>query len=126
MPGRSSAVLATWLDRQSAAFRGRIEVVAMDRFGGYKHAAISTVPDAVTVMDPFHVVALAGTKLDLCRQRIRQHTCGHRGRSGDPLYGVRCAARIRQELLSDRQRRRLGAVFADERRLPFALTRRVY
>ncbi|MGW3485678.1 ISL3 family transposase [Rhodococcus indonesiensis] len=124
--GRSSAVLATWLDRQSAAFRDRIEVVAMDGFGGYKHAATSHVPDAVTVMDPFHVVALAGAKLDLCRQRIQQHTCGHRGRAGDPLYGVRRAARTRQELLSDRQRRRLESVFAEDRHLPFAVTWRVY
>lgn len=85
VPGRSSAVLTTWLDGQSAAFRDRIEVVAMDGFGGYKHAATSTVPDAVTATDPFHVVALAGAKLDLCRQRIQQHSRGHRGRSGDPL-----------------------------------------
>ena len=45
----------------------------MDGFGGYKNAATSAVPDAVTVMDPFHVVALAGAKLDLCRQRVQQH-----------------------------------------------------
>ncbi|WP_425383316.1 transposase [Rhodococcus ruber] len=75
-------------------------------------------------MDPFHVVALAGTKLDLCRQRIQQHPRGHRGRTGDPPYGVRRAARTRQELLTDRQRRRLEKVFLDEQHLPFAVTRR--
>ena len=48
------------------------------RFGGYKTAAADVVPDATAVMDPFHVVALAGAKLDLCRQRIQQQTCGHR------------------------------------------------
>lgn len=37
------------VDRQSGVFRARIEVVAMDGFGGYKHAATSRVPDAVTV-----------------------------------------------------------------------------
>jgi hypothetical protein len=36
-------------------------------------------------MDPFHVVALAGTKLDLIRQRIQQQTLGRRGHTGDPL-----------------------------------------
>ena len=40
-------------------------------------------------MDPFHNVALAGTKLDLIRQRIQQQTLGRRGHSGDPLYGIR-------------------------------------
>ncbi len=48
VPGRSAAALKTWLSAQSAAFRDRVEVV-----------------------DPFHVVALAGAKLDLCRQRIQ-------------------------------------------------------
>ena len=56
----------------------------MDGFGGYKNAATERVPDAVTVMDPFHVVALAGAKLDLCRQRVQQDTLGHRGRSRGP------------------------------------------
>jgi transposase len=42
----------------------------MDGFAGYKTAATQAIPDAVTMMDPFHVVALAGFKLDLIRQRI--------------------------------------------------------
>ncbi len=126
VPGRSSAVLTTWLDERDADFRGRIEVVAMDGFGGYKTAATSRIPDAVTVMDPFHVVALAGTKLDLCRQRIQQHTRGHRGRAGDPLYGIRRVARTREELLSDRQRRRLEKVFAVDEHLSVSVTWRIY
>ena len=72
-------------------------------------------PAAVIVMDPFHVVALAGTKLDLCRQRIQQQTLGRRGHTGDPLYGIRRIARTRLELLSSRQYTRLSTVFdADE------------
>jgi transposase len=59
----------------------------MDGFAGYKTAAADVVPEAVIVMDPFHVVALAGTKLDLIRQRIQQQTLGRRGHTGDPLYG---------------------------------------
>jgi transposase len=51
----------------------------MDGFTGFKTAAAETVPDAVAVMDPFHVVALAGEALDRCRQRVQQQTCGHRG-----------------------------------------------
>lgn len=61
----------------------------MDGFGGYKITATHKLPEASAVMDPFHVVALAGAKLDLIRQRIQQATCRHRGRTGDPLYGVR-------------------------------------
>ena len=39
----------------------------MDGFAGYKSAATEVIPDGVTVMDPFHVVTLPGTKLDVCR-----------------------------------------------------------
>src|SRR4029434_7658121 len=41
------------------------------------------------VMDPFHVVRLAGDALDQCRRRVQQATCGHRGRKRDPLYAAR-------------------------------------
>lgn len=114
VPGRSAAALTTWLTQQDQAFRDRIEVVAMDGFGGYKTAATEQLSQATAVMDPFHVVALAGTKLDLCRQRVQQQTCGHRGRTGDPLYGVRRTLRTRLPLLSTRQKVRLETVFADE------------
>ena len=98
---------------RAAAFRDGIEVVAMDGFTGFKTAAAEAVPDAVAVMDPFHVVALAGDALDRCRQRVQQHTCGHRGRTGDPLYGIRRVLRTGADLLTDRQHARLIAVFAD-------------
>ncbi|MGV9736826.1 transposase [Rhodococcus aetherivorans] len=115
-----------WAPTRRAAGDGYVTVIVdlTPVFDGTGPARLLDL--VVTVMDPFHVVALAGTKLDLCRQRVQQHTCGHRGRSGDPLYGVRRAARTRQELLSDRQRRRLEAVFAEERHLPFAVTGRIY
>jgi transposase len=110
VPGRSAAALADWLAAQPADFAAGIEVVAMDGFAGYKTAATEVVPDAVTVMDPFHVVALAGAKLDLIRQRIQQQTLGRRGHTGDPLYGIRRIARTRIQLLSVRQYDRLTIV----------------
>jgi len=114
VPGRSAAALKSWLANQTAAFRDQVEVVAMDGFGGYKTAATDVLPEATPVMDPFHTVALAGDKLDLCRQRIQQQTCGHRGRAGDPLYRVRRTLRTRYPLLNTRQKTRLETVFADE------------
>src|SRR4051794_31169245 len=114
VPGRSAAAMTGWLAERSPEFRAAIEIVAMDGFGGYKTAAVEALPDAVTVMDPYHIVALAGAKLDLCRQRVQQDTLGHRGRRGDPLYGVRRALRTRAGLLTERQWARIDAVFADD------------
>jgi transposase len=126
VPGRSAAALTTWLAARTPAFREQVKIVAMDGFGGYKNAVSSALPDAVTVMDPFHVVALAGTKLDLCRQRVQQDTTGHRGRAGDPLYRVRRTLRTRTELLTARQRARLDSVFADDAHVPVEVTWLVY
>ena len=42
--------------RRPQPFRDGIEVVAMDGFTGFKTATTEEVPDAVAVMDPFHVV----------------------------------------------------------------------
>jgi transposase len=126
VPGRSAAAMTGWLAARDETFRDRVEIVAMDGFGGYKAAAVEALPDAVTVMDPFHVVALAGAKLDLCRQRVQQDTMGHRGRSGDPLYGVRRALRTRDGLLTERQWTRIGAVFADDAHAAVEVTWCVY
>jgi transposase len=58
VPGRSAAAMTGWLAAREQSFRDRVEIVAMDGFGGYKNAAVQALPDAVTVMDPFHVVAV--------------------------------------------------------------------
>lgn len=122
VPGRSAAAMSSWLAARTRAFRDGVRIVAMDGFGGYKSAATEALPDAVTVMDPFHVVALAGHKLDLCRQRVQQDTLGHRGRSGDPLYRVRRTLRTRLGLLSDRQRARLETVFGYDEHVAVEVT----
>ena len=124
--GRSKQALKQWLQQQSEAFRHGVEIVAMDGFTGYKSATIETINDVTTVMDPFHVVALAGEKLDRCRQRLQQETLGHRGRSGDPLYGIRRIARTRAALLTKKQWFRLLNVFDQDCHTPFAVSWEAY
>ena len=102
-PGRSKKVLATWLKERTQVFRDNIEVVTMDGFTGYHSATVAELPDAIPVMDPFHVVQLAGEKLTLCRQRLQQQTTGHRGRADDPLYKVRKTLLTRRRLLTQKQ-----------------------
>ena len=101
--GRLATALADWLAAQPADFSRASKSIPMDGFASYKTTATQCHPYAVTLMDPFHVVALAGAKLDLIRQRIHQQTLGRRGHTGDPLYGIRRIARTRLQLLSTRQ-----------------------
>lgn len=113
--GRSKQAFKTWLGERPDAWRDGVEVVAMDGFTGFKTAATEELPDAVAVMDPFHVVRLAGDALDRCRRRVQQTTCGHRGRKSDPLYCARRTLHTGADLLTDKQRRRLTDLFtADE------------
>ena len=66
-------------------------------------------------MDPFHVVSLAGDKLDQCRRRIQRAITGRRGRAGDQLYRARRTLLTGAGLLTDAQAERLENLFADER-----------
>ena len=45
------------------------------------------------------------------RRRVQQQTLGHRGRRGDPLYGIRTTLRAGAENLTARQHQRLHAAF---------------
>src|SRR5829696_6227525 len=109
-----------------ASWRDGVEVVAMDGFTGFKTATTEELPDAVAVMDPFHVVRLAGDALDQCRRRVQQATRGHRGRTGDPLYSARRTLHTGAGLLTDRQRQRLAVLFGIEEHVQVEVTWNVY
>nr|WP_255622838.1 ISL3 family transposase [Tessaracoccus sp. OS52] len=111
VPGRSKQAFKQWLADRDDAWRRAVEVVAMDGFTGFKTAASEEVPDAVAVMDPFHVVRLAGDALDRCRRRVQQELHGHRGRTGDPLYRARRTLHTGTDLLTEKQAARLRALF---------------
>ena len=98
----------------------------MDGFTGFKTAATEEVPDAVAVMDPFHVVRLAGNALDECRRRVQLATCGHRGRKTDPLYTARRTLQTGADLLTDTQKTRLQALFAVDAHIEVEATWGIY
>ena len=124
--GRSTEAFATWLRDRDQAWRERLGVVGMVGFTGFKTAAAQELPAAVAVMDPFHVVRLAGEALEVCRRRVQQATTGHRGRKGDPLYAARRTLMTGAELLTTRQQQRLSAVFAVEEHVEVEATWGVY
>jgi transposase len=98
----------------------------MDGFTGFKTATTEELPDAVTVMDPFHVVRLAGDALDRCRRRIQQIIHGHRGRKDDPLYRARRTLHTGADQLTDKQKDRLLALFAADEHAQVEATWAIY
>ncbi|WOO96755.1 ISL3 family transposase [Micrococcus terreus] len=113
--GRSKQAFKTWLAERPASWRDGVEVVAMDGFTGFKTAATEEIPEATAVMDPFHVVRLAGDALERCRRRVQQQVNGHRGRKQDPLYKARRTLLTGADLLTQKQYSRIQDLFeADE------------
>ena len=112
VPGRTGAAYSDWLDQRGAAFRRRVRVATLDPFHGYKNAIDDKLADATAVLDAFHVVKLGTQAVDEVRRRVQQETLGHRGRRGDPLYGIRTLLRAGAERLRPSQQRRLDVALA--------------
>jgi transposase len=109
VPGRSGTAYATWLTDQPEGFAAGVEHAALDPFRGYANAIRDELPEAVAVLDAFHVVRLGTQVVDEVRRRVQQDTLGHRGHKDDPLYKIRGLLRHGGEHLTDRQRGRLHA-----------------
>lgn len=103
VPGRSGKAYADWLHERGETFRAAVKVAALDPFQGYKTAIDDELEDAVAVLDAFHVVKLGTAALDDCRRRVQLETLGHRGRKGDPLYGIQKLLRAGAEKLTTKQ-----------------------
>ena len=99
--GRSSVKPCEWLDKRGEAWRAGVRWATLDLSGPYRLVFDTMLPHAVQVADPFHVVKLANTKLDECRRRVQNETCGHRGRKDDPLYRARRLLTKAHERLDD-------------------------
>ncbi|MGH3469779.1 MAG: ISL3 family transposase [Thermocrispum sp.] len=106
--GRSGKVYADWLTEQGVEVTVTVEHAALDPFRGYANAIRDELPDAVAVLDAFHVVKLAGNALDDVRRRVQQDTLHRRGHKHDPLYRIRRTLLTGTEHLTDRQHERLA------------------
>ncbi len=107
---RATASRAACRQADSAdVWASAVEVAALDPFRGYGSALSDRLPHAVRVLDPFHVVRLGFACVDDVRRRVQQDTCGHRGRRGDPLYGIRRILRRSAENLTEHAWARLLA-----------------
>lgn len=113
-PGRSGAAVTGWLDRQSAAFRAGIEVVAVDPSAPFAAAVRRTLPTAQLVVDHWHLHRLANLMLTRVRQRVTLQVHGHRGRKTNDAWAYRQLLVRDGRALSTKQWTRLVRLFAGD------------
>jgi transposase len=106
--GRSGSVYKAWLKAQPEGFIDNIEQAALDPFRGYANAIRDGLPDAVAVLDAFHVVRLGTQVVDEVRRRVQQETLGRRGHKHDPLYQIRGLLRHGVEHLTEKQQAKIS------------------
>jgi transposase len=107
--GRSGSVYKAWLKTQPDGFIDGVEQAALDPFRGYANAIHDGLPDAVAVLDAFHVVRLGTQVVDEVRRRVQQDTLGRRGHKHDPLYKIRGLLRHGVEHLTEKQQAKISA-----------------
>jgi transposase len=107
VPGRSGSVVQQWIWDQDPTWRAQVATASLDPFRGYATALRTSLPDAVRVLDAFHVVRLGQAAVDDVRRRRQQETLGRRGHRDDPLYRGRRLLRRGFTTLNQRQWTRL-------------------
>lgn len=69
LPSRDKASVLAWLMQRQ--YRELVSVVTMDMWKPYRDAALEAMPNAVVVVDKFHVVKMANQALDSVRRTLR-------------------------------------------------------
>jgi transposase len=89
--GRTSACVIDWLQTRTPEFRDAIRWVAIDPAAVYAKAIRTPglLPNAVLVVDHFHIVALANAAVTAVRRRVIWEQKGRRGRKADPAWANR-------------------------------------
>lgn len=111
IPGRSGAGISAYLRSQPRHIRQRVEWASIDPWQGYLTPIRRLLPNAQVVVDHFHLIRLANQVVTEVRQRTQQEVTGHRGRKGDPLFGIRRLLLRGRQRLEGRHWQRLEAAF---------------
>ncbi len=111
-PGRDTGSVIGWLAQRPQAWLDAIAVGTLDMAATYRSVYRLVLPDAVLVVDPFHLVKLANTCLDKVRRSVQNTVLGHRGRKDDPLYRARRLLTKAHERVDDNGRAKLVGLLA--------------
>jgi len=99
--GRTGAAVTAWLDARGQDWKNQVKFVAIDPCAVYRSAVQRTLPDAVIVVDHFHLVRLANQAVTRVRQRVTRQVLGRRGTRRDPAWANRRRLLRGRERLTD-------------------------
>ena len=99
--GRTSKVLIEWLQAQHPDWLASITHISMDTSATSARAARLALPNAVVVVDRFHLVALANRAVTEYRRELAWARRGRRGRKTDPEWAQRNRLLRAAETLTD-------------------------
>ena len=99
--GRTSKILIEWLQAQDPDWLANITHISMDTSATYARAARLALPDAVVVVDRFHLSALANKAVTDYRRELAWALRGRRGRKSDPEWAQRNRLLRAAESLTD-------------------------
>ncbi|WP_457750437.1 transposase [Streptomyces mirabilis] len=112
--GRTVADVLAWLSTTPLAWRKTIRHAAIDMSATYRAAVRAGLPDAIVVVDHFHVDQLANKMLSMVRRRTTAETRGRRGRAADPEWKARRRLLRNREDLTDEQFAKMWNPLLDE------------
>jgi transposase len=101
--GRRAIDVTDWLEAQGEAFCAAVEFVAIDPCAAYRRAVRDALPNAVLVVDHFHLVRLANAAVTAVRQRVTWDNRDRRGRKIDAEWTNRRRLLTGRERLSDKR-----------------------
>ncbi len=81
--GKDAASVIGWLEQRPQSWLDAIEVGTLDMASSYRSIYHQILPQAVLVVDPFHLVKHANLCLDRVRCAVQNQTLGHRGHKHD-------------------------------------------
>jgi transposase len=95
--GRNSTAVATWLAARPPWWKQAVQYVVIDMCATFRAAIRKALPHARIVVDHFHIVQLANTKLAELRRRLTWKMRDRRGRAGWSPMKHSAGASVRNE-----------------------------
>lgn len=112
LPTRDYVGVAKWIKHQPDNFRNNIAYGALDMSNTYAAVYSVTLPDAIQVVDRFHLIKLCNRTLDDVRRIVQNENMGHRGRKDDPRYRARKLLVMRSNPLDEEMSEKLETLLA--------------